>query len=141
MKFRCLCGETIRDQTDYLEHKAWVLRDQDDERFGQAVEDEVAAFLAAVRAGSRAAWLAERPHLGNQSDAAVIGAIALFAQPRFMSVAYECPACGRLYLDRTPGSIAPAVIYVPASGTAERTFASALGAPQPGGPSAGAPAA
>jgi hypothetical protein len=131
MKFMCTCGEVVFDQTDRVPHKAWLLRDQDDERFGYSVGAEVAAFIGAVREGTGAAWLTANPQHGSSSsaDADVVESIVLYSQRRYASVAYECTACGRVYVDRAPDGAAGFVRYAPESGDHGRVFSSPLGPP------------
>ena len=132
MKFACECGHVIRDQTDYLPYKASVLRDQDDERFWDGVNDALAAFVAAVGAGRRDTWVTERfgPDYRG-SDALVIQNLLLGPWIQYTVHAYECEACGRLYVERErgPGGF---VTFQPQSGRIERVFASRFGSPQAG---------
>jgi hypothetical protein len=117
MKFQCYCGHVIRDQTDYLPCKGSLLRDEDDERFWDAAELALHApeptnstrssvYLRAIRA-----WLAHTVR------------------------AFECVACGRLYLERERGTD-PMVSFVPESGHPEHILASPRGSPirQPDAP-------
>ena len=112
MKFACVCGHQVRDQTDYLPYKAEILRDEDGERFWDAVDAAVARCAnnspgesaeADERYSLMRAWLAYTVH------------------------AYECEACGRLYVERERGG--ELVAFVPASGRPERVLASPHGSP------------
>jgi hypothetical protein len=131
VKFACECGQVIRDQTDYLPYKASVLRDEDDERFWDGVNGALAAFVAAVGAGCRDAWVAE--HFGPDyrgNDALVIENLLLGPWIQYTVHAYECEACGRLHVEpeRGPGGF---VTFQPQSGRVERVFASRFGSPRP----------
>lgn len=73
MKFRCTCGEILRDQTDYLPYKARLVADED---WFDLVDilDELTAR------GARDPDELTRRTLHAWRDV------------------FQCPACGRLYL-------------------------------------------
>lgn len=93
MKIQCACGAVIRDQTDGLPHKGHVVGDRDlfawFDRVDAAIEgtEDPARAVHAVRR----AWPARS--------------------------AWECVACGRLYLSDAGGAL---VEYRPASGRPHR---------------------
>lgn len=132
MRFECECGHVVRDQTDYLPYKAAVLRDEDLERYWDAMHYDLAAYISAVRDGKGAAWAAE--HLGQGrpvgGDESVIQTITIGAWIRYFVHAYECEQCGRLYVERERGDrMSRFVVYTPESGRAERLFESRIGPP------------
>ena len=112
-KLGCPCGHVIVDQADALPFKAAIVRDQDAEALWMETTELLATFVAAVRDGNRAAWLAE--HLSPEypqdvDDAGVISDLLAGFQVRYSTVAYECEVCGRLLIRR-----AEALSFVPFS--------------------------
>jgi hypothetical protein len=55
----CRCGRVIRDTVYPCPTEGWLLREQDQERFQEAVGRDIAAFFAAVYSGCRDAWIRE----------------------------------------------------------------------------------
>jgi len=74
MKFRCACGEVIRDQTDHLPHKARYVADEDWFDLNNVIEDM-------IREGS------------TDPDALTGRTLGYWREM------HQCPACGRLYLE------------------------------------------
>ena len=82
MKIGCHCGATIYDQTDSLPNKAHLIPDQGWEAMWEAMDEQVVRAAAEQRLSVRdAQWTAR---------------IILRRATRF---AYQCGACGRLYVD------------------------------------------
>ena len=100
MKFLCECGHVIRDQTDYLPYKGWVMRDKLDEAFYDAATQSIADFLNACVQGTRDEWLTEQfgSEYPRESDEAVIYDLMSTAEIRYSLHIYQCEACGRLWL-------------------------------------------
>jgi hypothetical protein len=83
--------------------EGWVLRDQELEPFYDAVARDIAAFMAADRAGNRREWIntffAEK-YPPDATDEAVVDDIrASHWQDFGLSIA-ECDQCGRLWVQR-----------------------------------------
>ena len=114
MKFACACGHVIRDQTDYLPYKASVLRDEDDERFW----DDMAAIAAVGRSTA-----------GASEPGSTLGLGRMRPILAYTTHAYECEACGRLYVERERGAGGELVEFLPASGRPARVLASPRGSP------------
>ncbi|WP_221089965.1 hypothetical protein [Deinococcus aquaedulcis] len=83
MKFACPCGEVIRDQTDFLPHKAHLLPDQSLEKF----EDELWLLVEQLRL---------KP-VGSGQKALWDGMVRL--RSLYLRALYQCPVCGRLNVD------------------------------------------
>ena len=123
MKLQCECGHLIVDQTDYLPYKARLAKDQDYNRTWAAARDDLAELLAGDDK-KREAWVAERfPGLSTASAAAVLGAYFTRMQRAYMPLIYECQQCGRLMIERGPGTNTY-VSFTPSSGRLEHILAS-----------------
>ena len=86
VKIGCRCGALIIDQTDDLPHKGHVIPDQEWFATFDAMDDEVIDPLIEGKITPEAArWLARR----------IIS--------RWARLAYQCRACGRLYVDDLRG--------------------------------------
>ncbi|MBZ9714210.1 hypothetical protein [Deinococcus multiflagellatus] len=83
MKFACPCGEVIRDQTDFLPHKAHLLPDERLHAFLDSLE-ELVLEIEALTVQERRERLSDR-----------ITDLWL----RDMRALYQCPVCGRLNVD------------------------------------------
>lgn len=125
-KLGCICGHVIRDQTDRLPYKAGFLRDFDREMVFDAIERECESLVAAVVVGDREAWL--QRHYGgiyprDLPNGAVFHDFVLCLLTEYMGTAYECEACGRLWVQR-PGTDNEFAAFVPESGRAEHVLRS-----------------
>jgi hypothetical protein len=80
MKFACTCGNTIRDQTDYLPYKAHFISDQD----GFDVSDAICQIVSDAAAG--------RMTVENAQTAVCRTHIAA------LRLMYQCNSCGRLWI-------------------------------------------
>lgn len=94
MRFQCVCGEVIRDQSDLLPHKGYLRSDEDD----FALTDAFEALAASVAAGVPAADV----HVSE---------VTL----RFERQVFECVGCGRLYVEteRSPSFGVRFTSYLP----------------------------
>jgi hypothetical protein len=81
MKISCPCGATIRDQTDNLPHKAYVIPDQEWFPAIDAIE-KVIDDVIARREDATSAYMAIR-RITSEAARHV----------------YQCRACGRLFVD------------------------------------------
>jgi hypothetical protein len=77
MRFTCVCGNVLRDQTDYIPYKAWFAADQDLEEIAREV-------------GARAAKDDDPADLGDHIYSALF--------PRLHTL-YQCYNCGRVFVD------------------------------------------
>lgn len=100
MKITCSCGAMIHDGTDGLPQKGHVIGDRDWNGFWDAVD----------RALERAAGRSE------QKRARLAMELRARARAR---LAYECAACGRLWLDDGAGGL---VAFTPEDGRAARVL-------------------
>jgi hypothetical protein len=125
MQFLCECGHVIRDQTDYLPYKAYLVRDEDLERFQDAVDALIAQGIAESRKESTATPVSFI-HAGSS-----VRTIELFRSAlTYVLHLYECETCGRLYVERHRGDESNRLIeYLPFSGKVERVLASPNGSP------------
>jgi hypothetical protein len=126
------CGHVIVDQSDYLPHKAELVKDQDAFDVWMGIADDCADYLRVLRSGSasdRRAWIAQRlPHLTgvDASDDQVIVALVLDRRRRYSVEAFECTQCGRLWVERSVRANSFAA-FAADSGTYERVLASEFG--------------
>ncbi|MCB1356315.1 MAG: hypothetical protein KDK53_07420 [Maritimibacter sp.] len=90
MKIECSCGCLIHDGTDNLPHKAHLIPDRDWDAFWAAVDAAVETAPA--------------------TEATVMG----LRWARLSRAAWECAACGRLWIDRRDGTLQS---YRPDNGT------------------------
>ncbi len=79
MKFQCSCGHVIRDQTDFIPYKGYLVPDQRFEEVWNCVES---ALDAAPPAG----------HMERDRFFGTLG------DERIFIGAYQCTDCGRLYI-------------------------------------------
>jgi hypothetical protein len=97
-KLGCICGHTIRDQTDAIPYKASFIRDQDSEAHSSYIE-VVDAFIAALKADKRTQRI--KNHFSaaypvDLSDASIIADIVSQYDVNFQSTLYQCENCGRV---------------------------------------------
>jgi hypothetical protein len=101
--FRCGCGNTITDITDFLPYKAYFLPDQDiDDALAKTME-EVAEFIEARERGEQEQYLKEQglfPHTSTVKDILYHS----FSHPTFEfgRSMYECEECGRIWMRARP---------------------------------------
>jgi hypothetical protein len=87
--------------------EGWILREQDQEAYQDAVGRDIVEFFAAVDAGRRDVWIQEffstqyPTDLGNEE---VVTDILLVHDRRFTLSVAECERCGRLWVQRRPGA-------------------------------------
>lgn len=100
-KLACHCGHIIRDQSDQLPFKATVIRDQDEDRLLEKIGDAVVDLLAAAKDGNIDQLIEDR-FGSNWRPSFRVAVGEIVAQPYIdeVSMAYECEACGRLWLNR-----------------------------------------
>ena len=104
MKIVCTCGAVILDSTDALPHKAHFVPDQAWSVVWDAIDEAIEG------SGSKeAALMSVRRRIG----------------PLFR-LAWQCPACGRVYLDDRNGALCE---FLPASSRAQKDVFHGL--PQP----------
>jgi len=99
-KLGCRCGAIIRDQTDDLPYKGEILKDQDRNAFLDGMLDEIVGYIAAVRNGTTEAWYASRPGLSVRPDSWLIDDILSAGLVKFGVEVFECPECGRLWVQK-----------------------------------------
>ena len=97
-KLGCICGHTIRDQTDFIPYKASFIRDQDIESHSSYIE-VIDSFIKALKTGKRVQWLknyfsADYPI--DLSDANIISDIVSQYDLNFQGTLYQCENCGRV---------------------------------------------
>ena len=74
MKFKCDCGNVIHDTSDNLSYKGYIIADQDVDEFWSMIEE------------------AEKPHVKKLDIFWKLDAL-------MKSAIYQCPSCGRLFID------------------------------------------
>ncbi|SFI39638.1 ubiquitin family protein [Planctomicrobium piriforme] len=101
MKITCHCGRLIPDQTDGLPQKAHVIPDQNWNQTWEQI-DKVLRHLAGRKTSEEAAAMQLRRIVS-----------------RVTRIAYQCPDCGRLYLNDEQGKLHS---YVPHDDGTSRTI-------------------
>lgn len=100
MKIGCHCGASIIDQTDELPHKGHLIPDQEWFRTFDDIDDQVIDPLVAGQLGKEPAY-----HRARQ----------IIRRPARLM--WQCPACGRLYIDGVDGRLR---CFVPEGEPADR---------------------
>ncbi len=124
MKFLCACGNVIRDQTDNLPFKAQVLPDESEGAAWDAFAKAAAGYVDAAVAGddALAEWFKARSVPDTAEARSHESAVYELASiiDRNCVYAYECSACGRLYIERERGALASRFVsFRPESGVPE----------------------
>lgn len=83
MRIDCPCGATIKDVTDYLPYKAYMIPDQEWFAVFEAVDTQVIVPLHEGRIGKHRAHTLARQLISRSAEHM-----------------YQCWECGRLYIDR-----------------------------------------
>ncbi|KAB2856284.1 MAG: hypothetical protein F9K46_14410 [Anaerolineae bacterium] len=91
MKIFCKCGYVISDNTDYLPYKARFIADEDYFELMSVLEGVVTKLANTIWSNSEVdrAELLRRAHTGLWRHLS-----------SFYRLMYQCPACGRLYVDK-----------------------------------------
>lgn len=118
-KISCLCGNTIRDNTDSLPYKARILKDTAYGPFFDWLVSEVQSYVVAVEQGETSDWLVSRgyssDYIGLQLDHGNVLHDHLHTRLHGLErTAYECTACGRLLIETAEDNRFET--YAPASG-------------------------
>jgi hypothetical protein len=88
VKIGCHCGAVIVDHTDDLPHKGHLIPDQEWFATSDAIDDEVIDLVAEGRLNKEAAHR-----------------LVLQIIRRPARLMWQCPACGRLYVDSLDGQL------------------------------------
>ena len=96
MNIECACGEIIPDQTDYLAYKAFIIGDKNYFDFLDSIDDAL-----------------------ESTEADKDGLCMKIRKAEPSRLAWECNACGRLYLDDAENKL---VEYLPQNGKSNRIF-------------------
>lgn len=88
MKIGCLCGNVLRDQTDYIPYKAYFVADQDYYGLVEEIEKQLPATLMQALGSPTGA-----------NRAQLVGQALTDAMRSHMRTIYQCSNCGRLCLD------------------------------------------
>jgi hypothetical protein len=88
MKIGCICGNVLRDQTDYIPYKAHFVADQDYEDLLVGIEQQLAGILMQGLS---------TPTATNQTK--LLGRVLWDAMRSYTRTMYQCTNCGRLCLD------------------------------------------
>lgn len=130
-KLFCLCGHTIRDQTDCLPYMARILPDEDTEKpidlFAQAVTglldahaqgpEQVRAFLIRFHvehgdSPNAAAHWVDAFIPSNSSLESLVSTLLFPYWTRYQRILYECENCGRVWIQVEGNHFVP---YAPES--------------------------
>jgi hypothetical protein len=126
-KLGCVCGHTIRDQTDFLPYKARILADEDTEKPTEILSTALVDCLDAQREGrlraflidfmvrydgdtpeTATSWVDHIVHLDNLRD--VFEHMLVPFWHNYDRTIYECERCGRLWVELPNGKF---VSYTP----------------------------
>src|SRR5262245_55277075 len=88
MKIGCICGNVLRDQTDYIPYKAHFVADQDYEDLVVGIEQQLARIMM-ENLGA--------PTATNQAH--LFGRVLWDAMRSYTRTMYQCSNCGRLCID------------------------------------------
>ncbi len=100
-KMACRCGNIIADTSAPSPTEGWLLRNQDQEDYQEAVGRDIVAFFVAVRNGQRENWI--RQFFSSEypidiDDEGVVTDIILIHDRQFTLSVAECEHCGRLHV-------------------------------------------
>ena len=105
-QFHCQCGHVISTVAYPNSVEGWIYGIEAEEEFESKVGDAVAAYFAAKKKEGRSQWLVaffSKEYPQDISDSAVVVDIARkTARPYFRDL-LECPSCGRLHIEESPG--------------------------------------
>ena len=97
-KFRCKCGNIIRDQTDDLPYKAVFLVDQDWEAsFGKMIQALVKFIRDRDEGKEHELFDAKLYAKGSEVEGFITDTVTRFLTPS-EHLLYECEVCGRLWV-------------------------------------------
>lgn len=124
-KLGCVCGYSIRDQTDFLPYKAYIRQDEDTQKPIEMLVDALTRLMDAREHGRQAEfirqfelargeneWYAgeEANALQDKPLAEVLTHVIFPFWNNYDRVIYECERCGRLWVETKDGSF---VSYLP----------------------------
>lgn len=116
-KLGCVCGHVIRDQTDFLPHKAYIREDEDTQRPVELLAGILAQFWEAREQNREAEFIREFFTRRDSEGIAELEGKRLAGKPlsevlysliypfwtNYDRTIFECEVCGRLWVqvDRT----------------------------------------
>ena len=103
MKIKCRCGEKIVDNTDYLPHKAYLIRDKDWFGFWDDIDNAIENSGHSTKEKEAACM---KLRLGN-----------------YARKIWQCSSCGRIYIDDEAGELH---VYEPESSKTSTTILNKL---------------
>jgi hypothetical protein len=112
MKIGCMCGNVLRDQTDYIPYKAHFIADQDYYELLNKVE-QIQKENAVGPAGSH-------------SDDSFYVALTM-ALRHYERSLYQCNNCGRIFVDDPQDPRLPFQVFKPEDENWKKVFASVKG--------------
>ncbi len=115
MKIGCVCGNTLRDQTDYIPYKAYAIADQDYEELvsGIVMKLEQACI--------------QSPQLRSETNIKdLISQVIYFDMAPFIKNLYQCRNCGRIFVE-DPEDKSQLQIFKPEAENWKKVFASTKG--------------
>src|SRR5262245_26583639 len=105
-KMACSCGGIISNAAVPCPTEAWLLRDQDDEAYHEALARDIESFFEAVRTHQRNEWIARHfssAHPVDLTDGDIVQDVLCLHERRTLLSVAECEQCGRLHVQREPG--------------------------------------
>ncbi len=97
-KFKCYCGNIIRDQTDNVPYKAEYFADENYEANDGKLVTFLAHLVEATEKGEQAVFRRQFPNPEELDISAFISDNIASFQGRFGRFLYECEECGRLWV-------------------------------------------
>lgn len=126
---RCICGHTIRDQTDFLAYKAYIRADEDTEKPIEVLRGLLAQLWNAQQQHQQAEAIREfylrmgtsdsfagrcANELANLPPPKVVATLVDAYWNDYRRTVYECEECGRLWVETETNHFAS---YLPETDT------------------------
>ncbi len=100
VKLRCICGNTIVDQTDNLSYKGYILPDTELERTSDILSNTIDSLSDATKQSKRLEWIKEKftvpPYTTDLSDSSMVHDIISSLLVDKKQDIFECENCGRI---------------------------------------------
>ena len=106
-KFKCKCGEVIRDQTDNLPYKGYLFPDTEFCDLVDRITSDITGFIQARLDCKEREWLSQyfqKSDYPSSKDDDVVHVIIWRHLIHANSDVYQCPKCGRLHVEHRDDS-------------------------------------
>lgn len=103
-KLGCICGHTIRDQSDNLPYKADLIPDRKYLGLLDKLDEIISSLIEANQTGEKAAWIKshfESPFYPRDlTDDQMVNDLFTSHYIDARKTAYQCEQCGRLWIQK-----------------------------------------